>query len=251
MEYLKNPLLNTVNPFYHGNKFDKGRFFNDYERIHPSRMDFIKHGLSRNPQRKEKKNSSWKIDLVESRVFIETKEDVLMWLGHSSFFLRMDGISILIDPVFFNLPFYKRKVKIPYKIEDFKNIDYILVSHNHRDHMDLGTLKILVKNNPQAIILTGLKNGLTLRKIKNAKIQEAGWYQKFITDKRIEIIYTPAIHWSRRYLWDMNRALWGGFFIVSSNTSLYFAGDTKMGKHFHDIKNIFGNPDFSLFPIVT
>ena len=149
------------------------------------------------------------------------------------------------------MPFYKRKVGIPCLPEKFSSIDYILISHDHRDHCDLKTLNILLKNNPDAVILTGLKMSRSLKVLKTAKIQEAGWYQQFITDPKIKIIFTPAKHWSRRFLHDMNRSLWGSFFIQTESTPIFYAGDTAYSDHFSEITNILGAPDISIFPIGT
>ena len=246
-----NPNLVCVHPAYIGNKYHKRKFSNDLERNHPNTWKFIKHGLSLNPKRKEKKEDLWKVNIIKQNNFFDKQREILIWLGHSSFFICLNGINLLIDPIFFDLPFYPRKIENPCHPDEFKNIDYILISHNHRDHCDKKSLSILIKNNPEVVVLTGLNNRKSIPFRNKLKIQEAGWYQHFITNKKIEIVFTPAVHWSRRNPWDKNQTLWGGFYIKTANTSIFFAGDTKFDRHFEEIRDVLGTPKISLMPIGT
>src|SRR5690606_6295943 len=82
--------------------------------------------------------------------------DCIIWLGHASFFIRLAGYSILVDPVFFDLPFIKRQSPLPISPDQLGDIDYILISHDHRDHCDIRSLKSLAAINAEATFLTGL-----------------------------------------------------------------------------------------------
>lgn len=161
-------------------------------------------------------------------------------VGHACFIIDLNGIRLLIDPVIAPNRFLKRFTKVPFEISDLNNIDYLLLSHNHRDHIDKKSIIQVCKYNPSAIILTGLEIGKVVRKwgIKN-EIQEAGWYQQYNTTKDIAIDYLPSQHWSRRWLKDTNINLWGSFMIKDkkSNKTIYFAGDSGYGQHFTEFSN--------------
>lgn len=247
---LHNPDLPKNNKFP-GNRISSNVFKDQYQRKHPSQKDFIKHGLSRNPQKKEKRNENFSIGVIPNSALFNKEENAIVWLGHSSFLICLNNTNLLIDPVFFDLPFYKRHVGLPCTIDQFINIDYILISHSHRDHCDLRTIKMLVQNNPNVKILTGLKMKKVFRNPLKKRVQEAGWHQQYITNNRIKISFLPAIHWSRRYFFDINRTLWGSFMIEDSKTKIYFAGDTAYGTHFKEITEMYDSPDYAILPIGT
>ena len=245
-----NPDLPFVKENYLGNKTINDIYQNEEERYHPSWFQMLRWGLSINPQRKAKKQDTYKVSFLDNRKFLVSKEDMIVWLGHSAFFIRMNGVQFLIDPCLQSMPFYKRHVGLPCHIEDFREIDYILLSHGHRDHCDIPSLKKILKHNPQAEFLTAMSMSKVLKPLGKIKVQEAGWYQQFKTHN-IEITFLPAMHWNRRYLHDMNKTLWGSFFIKTENQSLYFAGDTGYGKHFKEIRETMGAPDFCFMPIAA
>ena len=116
---------------------------------------------------------------------------------------------------------------MPFKPEELTQVDYILLSHNHRDHLDKKSLQLICKQNPNAIILTALQISTLLNKwrIKN-KIVEAGWYQSYALDEEFNVHFLPAKHWNRRGLLDLNQMLWGSFLIESKIKTIYFGADS-------------------------
>ncbi|MFN8284249.1 MAG: MBL fold metallo-hydrolase [Chitinophagales bacterium] len=222
--------------------FDKKKDKLPFERL-------AKWIMTRNPQRSEKKNDRFAPNVITNTSFITNNTDKIVWLGHSSFYIQLNGKRILTDPVYYNLtPFLKRKHKLPCAVSDIKGIDYILLSHGHRDHLDEPTLKRLAKQNPNCEVLCPLGFVKMLRKIGFTKIQEAGWWQQYnVTD--LEIVFLPAKHWNRRFITDYNTTLWGSFAIKSATTSVYFAGDTGYDKHFKEISNYFSGFDVCLMPV--
>ncbi|MEQ9442290.1 MAG: MBL fold metallo-hydrolase [Cyclobacteriaceae bacterium] len=167
-------------------------------------------------------------------------QNAILPLGHASFIIDINEIRLLIDPVIALNRFMKRYTKVPFHISDLNNVDYLLLSHNHRDHIDKKSIIQVCKHNPEAIILTGLEIGKQLRRwgIKN-QIQEAGWYQRFQTSEKIDIDFLPSHHWSRRWLTDTNINLWGSFMLQDkiSGKNIYFASDSGYQAHFSDIGN--------------
>jgi L-ascorbate metabolism protein UlaG (beta-lactamase superfamily) len=244
-----NPELQSIYPEYPGNTFNKGRFHSDEPRIMPGWKTFWRWLFSINPQRKEKKNDAFKVEMIQSTDFLNDSSDKIVWLGHACFYFRINNVNILTDPCLFDLPFKKRKVGLPVDVNELKNIDFILLSHGHRDHLDMKSLSKLIHLNPDVKILTALEIGKILPKKWRDKVQEAGWYQVYNGTGDITITFLPAQHWNRRYLTDTDKQLWGSFLIEHNAKKIYFAADTAMGKHFDIIRQLKGNIDYCILPV--
>lgn len=251
--YINNPTLITLEtPFkWPGTPIDKsGRFVNYEIPFINSFRQLLKWQTMKNPQKLEKKQDTWRLNVDFNSDFLASQDDCIVWLGHCSFFIRIANKTLLIDPVFFNVSFIKRKSSLPVHPSLFTGIDYILISHDHRDHCDVKTLRLLAKNNPEATYLGGLRMDTLLKKItKSDKIQPAGWYQMYETSTDINISFTPSRHWGRRTFNDMNLRLWGGFVIQSAEKTIYFSGDSGYGGHFKDLARIFPHIDYAILGI--
>lgn len=240
--YEHNPALATLLPKseWKGNPLDeKGNFLNIEHEFETGFKEVFKLLTGKKPQAQIKKADEWKQAVVQNDAYLDNDKDVLVWLGHASFFMRLNQVSILIDPVFFDLPNLPRLTAMPLEPERFKDLDYILISHNHRDHCDKKTLKLLAKNNPNTTYLTSLRLDKYIRQwTKSDKIQTAGWYQTYKTEQ-LKIHFLPSRHWSRRYLWDLNTELWGAFVIQFGDKTIYFGGDSGFGSHFEEVGQLF------------
>lgn len=239
--YRFNPNLPFVKKGIKGNKFINGRYVNEERRTHPSFSNILQWQFGAKPQAKEKKSDNYMPDWQENRTVFESKDDVLVWLGHAAFFMRINGVSILTDPCLGRSSgLLKRHVKIPCQYEDIQNIDYILMSHGHRDHFDVPSLKKILPNNPQVEFLAPMDLGSLICPLGKYRYQEAAWYQEYsIPQVGLSIAFLPAIHWNRRGLFDYNDMLWGSFLIQSPGYTVYFAGDTAYGPHFEQIRAAF------------
>ena len=178
------------------------------------------------------------------------------WVGHSTVLLQTAGLNILTDPFLSTraspVPFAGPRRVRPAALtaETLPPIDLILLSHNHYDHMDLAALRAIARHH-QAHIVTPHGNARWIRRASPAfNIDELGWGDT-IEHKGLRIHVTPALHWSKRGLFDANTALWGAFVVQAPGGPIYFAADTGFGtgSTFADIRAAFGPPRLSLLPI--
>ena len=242
-----NPNLRIIKQPWTENPLDKeGLYCNLNGNSLRSFKELLKWQFGENPHKKEKKTEAFRHKVISDGNFLSSKKDGIIWLGHASFIIHLEGLRIITDPVFWNVSALKRMTPLPCKPEDITGVDMILLSHNHRDHADEKSMKLMCLNNPQAIILTGLQIGNLLRawKIKNT-IQEAGWYQEYQTSD-LKISYHPARHWNRRFLNDTNTMLWGSFMLCRSKKKIYFGADSAYDSHFKEIGDLFENIDISI-----
>lgn len=248
-KFIYNPDLPFVKNNFPGNRTIKGKFTNTTKQEKPGFSKVLKWLLTKNPQKQEKKEDPFKVSVNSGLAFLYSTEDMIVWLGHASFFIRLNGIQMLTDPVFFDLPLIPRKASLPCDPGDFKNISYILLSHCHRDHLDYKTLKLLVENNPEVEFLAPLKSGSMIKKLgSKIRVQEAGWYQRYKT-KKLQIDFLPAWHWNRRSVFDFNKELWGSFMLCTKKVTIYFAGDSAYAPLFQDIGTLYSKIDYALMPI--
>ncbi len=183
----------------------------------------------------------------------------LTWINHDSFLIKYAGLHILTDPIWNKrcspFPFMGPKRTHPpaMGLEELPRIDFVLISHNHYDHLEKSTVKKLFQANPeiQWIVPQGLKGWFYKQGI--SKVIELSWWEQCHPPSSIPIKVTavPAQHFSGRRLGDKNKSLWVGFIVeFDKSKTLYFAGDTGYNPiHFKEIGNRWKNIDLSLIPI--
>lgn len=175
-------------------------------------------------------------------------------INHATVLAQFPSGNFLTDPVFservspLNWLGPKRVRSPGVLIEDLPPLDGILVSHNHYDHMELSSLKVLADQH-RANFYMPLKNSTYLRFLEPSRISELDWFDKLSLFKTGSLQLVPAQHWSARSPFDRNRALWGGFWLEVDGFKLYFAGDSGYGPHFQEIARRLGPPDLALLPI--
>jgi L-ascorbate metabolism protein UlaG (beta-lactamase superfamily) len=166
------------------------------------------------------------------------------WLGHASFLVQLDGVSLLVDPALKPALFggISRNVPPGVRIEDLPPIDAVLVTHSHYDHLDLATLEEV-----KAPVIAGLGLERWFRE-RGLSATELGWWATTPV-RGVRVTFVPAQHWSRRGLFDTNTTLWGGFVIEGSRATIYHSGDTAWFDGFAEIGRRFPHIDAALLPI--
>lgn len=182
----------------------------------------------------------------------EYKEPRVIWFGHSALLLQIEGKNILLDPMFGDVPaphdllgkprFNK---KLPIAVEKLPQIDAVIISHDHYDHLDYGSI-IKLKDKVKAFYTPlGVGNHLESWGVDANKITELDWWGE-ATYEDLKLICTPSQHFSGRGLTDAASTLWSSWVIQSKRDNVYFSGDSGYASHFKQIGDKFGPFDFAM-----
>ncbi|SEL03081.1 MBL fold metallo-hydrolase [Parapedobacter koreensis] len=182
---------------------------------------------------------------------IPPDSDVVVWFGHSSFFLQVDGVKILVDPVFSGnaspLPGGSKAYKGSdiYTVQDMPEIDYMLLSHDHYDHLDYETAKALQSKVKH--VICGLGAGAHYERwgYEEQQILEKDWVDK-VKVKPGFAIYTESTHHESGRGFKRGQSLWLSFFIESPAMNIYYSGDGGYSDRFIKIAEKFGNVDWAI-----
>lgn len=250
VDFVRNEALPTIHPRWRGNPVSHGRFFNREHRWQPGMGPITQWRFSRNPWHLAKKYIRWNPKVIPLHSLEEVKGNALVWLGHNSFFLQLGGKRLMIDPVFGNFPFVKRESPCPASPEVFREIDYLLISHDHFDHLDKPSVKKLVDQNPTMRLFCGLGTGQLLNSWFPAlEVIEAGWYQQYTDEGGLKLTFLPAQHWSKRSFNDGGSRLWGAFLLQADGITIYNSGDTAYASHFRELPEIIPHIDYCMIGI--
>lgn len=176
---------------------------------------------------------------------LQPKERVFVWLGHSSYFMQLDGKKILVDPVLSGsispLPGTGKSFPgtDPYTADDLPDIDYLFITHDHWDHLDYKTVSALRKRVKK--VITGLGTGAHLERwgFQPDQILEGEWHDRFDLQDGFEVVLTPARHFSGRGL-RRNQVLWTSFVLYSPSQCIYLGGDSGYDTHFAAVGEAYG-----------
>jgi L-ascorbate metabolism protein UlaG (beta-lactamase superfamily) len=178
----------------------------------------------------------------------------LTWLGHSSVLVEMDGAALLFDPLFSErcspstLVGPARFHPVPVAVAELPELDAVIISHDHYDHLDHQTVLALAPRVSRWIVPLGVGAHLRAWSIPEAHITELDWWQAArVSD--VSVVATPARHFSGRLRASENRTLWASFAVVGPERRVYFGGDTGFFPGFADIGRRFGPFDVTLMPI--
>lgn len=185
-----------------------------------------------------------KTDLMQ----LDRKEDVLVWLGHDAMFLQIDGIRILTDPTlvmaspvrFANKAF---PATYDYTPDDIPDIDYLLISHAHWDHLDYNTVKSLKDRIGTVVCGLGVGAYFEYWGFCEERIVELDWDENVTFDDGLTLHALTARHNANRGLLR-DKTLWVSFLLEAPSRTIFYSGDSGYGSHFADIGKRF--PDISL-----
>lgn len=176
------------------------------------------------------------------------------WIGHATMLIQYRGINILTDPMFSDrasfLSFYgpKRHTLPALQIEDLPRIDYVVISHNHYDHLDKKSVQAL-GSVPIWLVPLKLRDWFINVGIKKERVIESDWWDAHHLGP-VTITATPAQHWSARTLWDRKNTLWASWMMEIDNRTIWYSGDTGYNPYqFKEIGANFPEIDLSLISI--
>lgn len=182
-----------------------------------------------------------------------TERDIkLIWFGHSTLLLEVNNKKILLDPMLSEVPAplpmlgSKRFSKnVPLEINDFPELDAVLISHDHYDHLDYSTIIKLKDKVKVFYVPLGIGEHLKLWGVEAEKIIELDWWQE---SNLLELTFvsTPSRHFSGRGLFNMDKTLWCSWVIKSKDKSIFFSGDTGYSKAFKEIGDKYGPFDLTM-----
>lgn len=186
----------------------------------------------------------------DAAAFAKAESTQILWYGHSALLLKVAGKTILIDPMLgpdaspiapFSTSRYSKDVIDV--IDDFPEIDLLLLSHDHYDHLDLASMKRLMGKVKQYYVALGTARHLHAWGVEESVVQEFDWWEEAALGD-ICITFTPSRHFSGRGLTDRAKSLWGGWVLRTAGESLYFSGDGGYGEHFKEVGRRLGPFDF-------
>jgi L-ascorbate metabolism protein UlaG (beta-lactamase superfamily) len=178
-------------------------------------------------------------------------DPVIVWFGHSSYFIRIENKNFLIDPVFSGnaAPLSFMVKAFPgsnnYKAEDMPAIDYLILTHDHYDHLDFKTIRKLKSKVKKIYCSLGLSSHLKHWGIDEAIITEMDWWQPEQLQENISLTAAPARHFSGRGL-KRAQTLWSSFILKTSNHNLFLGGDSGYDSHFKEIGEKYGPFDIAI-----
>ncbi len=214
-----------------------------------SKYEMIRDGIFKINKRKAPGTSlpSIKTDLKN----LDPEKNLLIWFGHSSYFLQIDGKKILVDPVFsghaspFSFMVKSFKGSNIYTPKDFPEINYLFITHDHWDHLDYQTLmKLKLKVGK---IITGLGTGAHLEHwgFERNKIVELDWFDQTVVDSGFIVAATPGRHFTGR-TFKRNQTLWCSFVLQTPSKKIFIGGDSGYDTHFAKIGSEYGPFDLAL-----
>jgi len=177
-------------------------------------------------------------------------DDYIAWIGHATFLIKLGSTTIITDPLFSKNtgPFIfgpKRYVESAIKLNELPKIDLFLLTHNHYDHLDMSTIRNFPYKEAKVIVPLKLSKYFKLYR----DVNELDWYEEIKINNDLKVTLLPAVHWSKRSLFDDNKTLWGSFLIEYKDKKIFFASDTGAGNIYKELGRKYGPIDLTFINI--
>lgn len=240
------------------NKINKSKQFNNdkfnnykpspdwgFFKMLPIMWDFLVTNNDRKP------DIELPIKKVEFNQITNVKSDELKvtWIGHSSQIINIDGKLILADPIFEKKTAFMGPSRyngdVPLNIDEFPEIDLVLITHNHYDHLNSYTIEKIHPKVKQFIVPLLVGAELEKMGVPREKIIELDWWEETTPFEDFLIAFTPTQHFSGRSLFDRDETLWGSYVIEGPQHKIYFSGDSGYFKGFKEIGDKYGPFDYT------
>lgn len=182
---------------------------------------------------------------------LSPSDEIMVWFGHSSYFIQLKGKRFLIDPVFSGnaSPIYGSTKSFKgtdiYSAEDFPEIDYLLITHDHYDHLDYKTIMDLKPKIKTVICPLGVGSHFEFWKFPIENIIEKDWHEKTTLDQNITLYTAPTRHFSGRSIYRCN-TLWTSFILEAENFKMYLGGDSGYDTHYAETGDKYGPFDIAV-----
>lgn len=235
-------------------QYEEGKFLNQtptsmsmsLSTTYTTLRDFIKGNPNGRPKR------PIRAELWQPHNGEGSRQSRITWLGHSALILELNGKLLLLDPMLgkspspFPLFGGKRYAdRLPFEIGKLPRIDAVLISHDHYDHLDYGSIMRLKTKVGRFFVPLGVGAHLERWGVERERITECDWWEETALGD-IALACTPARHFSGRSLLDRNAHLWCSWVIDGSETKIFFSGDSGYGPHFCEIGDKYGPFDLTL-----
>ncbi len=225
-----------------------------FQNLHETQQltqSFFKN-LSTFSSNKQQTSPKTEIPSVKTNLFdLDPNSDVLVWFGHSSYYFQISGKRFLVDPVFSRaaspVSFFAKSFKGSdvYHAADIPDIDYLVITHDHWDHLDYNTVKELKPRIGKIVCPLGVGEHFERWGFDAERIVEMDWNKTATLDSGFEMYCLPARHFSGRGL-SPKQSLWASFLLQTPAFKIYMGGDSGYDTHFAEIGERFGTIDLAL-----
>ena len=254
---LKHPVFGARPSAQDIQRFDRSPHYNSAERVFENRRAQLFNQMRRDSSTLDLLQEWFtpRVDGSPSQALPQLTPDLnrftaasniakIIWLGHSTFLMNLDGVTVLVDPVFSNaaapVSFTAKRFQPPVlSLNELPPIDIILISHDHYDHLDMKTIRFFSESHVEFITPLGVGAHLRRWGVDTSRIHENDWWESTRFND-IEFIATPAQHFSGRNGINNNESLWASWVILSGDLRVFFSGDSGYDTHFKKIGERYG-----------
>lgn len=249
----KTPSGSRIDSLHSSNNFKNGSFNNlsatQMLAEGSSYFKILRRTLAKSPNRQPSKP----LPSIHSKWINENDSaDVLTWFGHSSYLIQSGATTILVDPVFSKRASFAQYIgpsaypgTMVHDIASLPKVDYVIITHDHYDHLDYGSILKLKETAKHFFTPLGVGSHLEYWGIDRSRITELDWWQSINIVPGMKLTATPARHFSGRGF-IRNKTLWASYVLNTGFSSLYLGGDSGYDTHFKMIGERYGPFDLAI-----